>query len=97
MADSRASTRTTAKATRPTLHTKKASAEEQDHAAGSPSITRATLSQLAFESSARYAMIEQLAYQYAESRGFTPGHELDDWLAAEAAIDARLLGESRAF
>jgi hypothetical protein len=27
------------------------------------------------------------AYFIAERRGFEPGHELDDWLAAEAEID----------
>ena len=26
------------------------------------------------------------AYFIAEKRGFEPGHELDDWLAAEAAV-----------
>lgn len=28
------------------------------------------------------------AYFIAEKRGFEPGHELDDWYAAEAQIDA---------
>lgn len=28
------------------------------------------------------------AYLRAERRGFAPGHELDDWLAAEREIDA---------
>ena len=97
MTDSRASTRTTSKAHRPTLHTRKVSAEVEDHAAGKPSITRTTLSQQPVDSGARHVLIEQLAYQYAESRGFTPGHELDDWLAAEAAIDAKLIKESRVF
>jgi hypothetical protein len=27
------------------------------------------------------------AYFIAEKRGFEPGHEIDDWLAAEAEID----------
>jgi hypothetical protein len=27
------------------------------------------------------------AYYRAERRGFAPGHELEDWLAAEAEID----------
>lgn len=35
----------------------------------------------------REAMIREAAYYLAERRGFAPGHELDDWLAAEAAID----------
>lgn len=28
------------------------------------------------------------AYQKAEKRGFAPGHELEDWLAAEAELEA---------
>ena len=31
--------------------------------------------------------IAMAAYFIAEKRGFEPGHELDDWLAAEAEID----------
>jgi hypothetical protein len=35
-------------------------------------------------------MIELEAYYLAEGRGFAPGRELEDWLAAETEIDARL-------
>ena len=38
----------------------------------------------------RIAMIAEAAYYRAEKRGFDPGHEVVDWLAAEAAIDAAL-------
>jgi hypothetical protein len=38
----------------------------------------------------RQAMIAEAAYYYAEHRGFEPGHELDDWLAARSQIDAAL-------
>jgi hypothetical protein len=31
----------------------------------------------------RDACIAELAYLKAEKRGFEPGHELEDWLAAE--------------
>jgi hypothetical protein len=31
-------------------------------------------------------MIEEAAYFLAEKRGFKPGHELGDWLQAEAQI-----------
>lgn len=31
-------------------------------------------------------MIAVAAYYRAERRGFEPGHELEDWLAAEAEI-----------
>jgi hypothetical protein len=38
------------------------------------------------------SMIATAAYYLAEARNFSPGHELDDWLAAERAIHARLYG-----
>jgi hypothetical protein len=38
----------------------------------------------------RRAMIESQAYQRAQSRDFAPGHEVEDWLAAEAEVDYRL-------
>lgn len=41
----------------------------------------------------RQAMICDAAYFLWERRGFGPGHELDDWLAAEQEID-RLLTAS---
>lgn len=37
---------------------------------------------------ARYHWIAQAAYLRAEKRGFAPGHEVDDWLAAEADFAA---------
>jgi hypothetical protein len=38
----------------------------------------------------RRAMVSEAAYFYAEHRGFEPGHELEDWLAAEDQIRATL-------
>lgn len=38
----------------------------------------------------RAQMIAEAAYYRAESRGFEPGRDLEDWLEAEAQID-RLL------
>ena len=38
----------------------------------------------------RHAMVAEAAYYLAERRHFAPGHELDDWLQAEAEI-SRLL------
>ncbi|MDE2449959.1 MAG: DUF2934 domain-containing protein [Gammaproteobacteria bacterium] len=35
-------------------------------------------------------MIEQAAYLRAERRGFTAGSEVEDWLLAEAEVDALL-------
>jgi hypothetical protein len=40
----------------------------------------------------RRRLIAEAAYFRAEQRGFVPGSELEDWLAAEIEIDA-LLGE----
>jgi hypothetical protein len=37
-------------------------------------------------------MICEAAYFLSERRGFAPGHELDDWLAAEGEIDRLLVG-----
>jgi hypothetical protein len=39
--------------------------------------------------SARHRRIAERAYGRAECRGFAPGQELDDWLAAEAEEDER--------
>jgi hypothetical protein len=41
---------------------------------------------------ARHALIAEAAYLRAERRGFEPGHETEDWLAAEAEVDALLTG-----
>jgi hypothetical protein len=37
----------------------------------------------------RQVKIELEAYLRAERRGFEPGHELEDWLAAERSVGAR--------
>ena len=45
----------------------------------------------------RAALIARAAYFRALNRGFAPGNEMDDWLAAEIEVDAELLlgtGES---
>ncbi|HEV3182571.1 MAG TPA: DUF2934 domain-containing protein [Steroidobacteraceae bacterium] len=44
---------------------------------------------------ARRELIAEAAYLRAERRGFVPGHETDDWLAAEVEVDALLkVGQS---
>ncbi|HUX72729.1 MAG TPA: DUF2934 domain-containing protein [Steroidobacteraceae bacterium] len=45
----------------------------------------------------RQELIREAAFAHAERRGFAPGHELDDWLAAETEVDQRLFGEGRVF
>jgi Protein of unknown function (DUF2934) len=37
----------------------------------------------------KHERIAELAYYRALQRGFEPGHELEDWLAAEAEIGQR--------
>ena len=39
----------------------------------------------------RAALISRAAYFRAMHRGFAPGYEMEDWLAAEAEVDAELL------
>jgi len=39
-----------------------------------------------------YKMVAEAAYYLAEQRGFATGHELDDWLCAEAEVNNRLQG-----
>ena len=41
----------------------------------------------------RHCLIAQAAYFIAEQRGFQGGGALDDWLRAEADVDARLSAE----
>jgi hypothetical protein len=43
--------------------------------------------QIMARTAAREAAIAREAYYRAERRGFAPGCELDDWLAAEAEVD----------
>ena len=38
----------------------------------------------------RRSMIAEAAYLRAERRGFGPGHETEDWLAAEKEVEALL-------
>jgi hypothetical protein len=47
--------------------------------------------------SERRAAIADAAYFIAQSRGFESGHELEDWLAAEAQLNHRLIGDGRNF
>ena len=41
----------------------------------------------------QWQQIALLAYLKAESRGFSPGHELDDWLEAETELTAETVDE----
>ena len=69
--------------------------ESAPAAPGAPRASRArktiaTAVSAAVTPEARHAMITEKAYLRAERRGFTPGREADDWLAAEVEVDALL-------
>jgi hypothetical protein len=57
----------------------------------SPTVTEQSrysrLAQLMLAQDVRHEMIARAAYFRAERRGFEPGHELEDWLAAETEVD----------
>jgi hypothetical protein len=55
-----------------------------------PTQSIVTRSSAYVEPQEREAMIGEAAYFRSAHRGFEPGHEVDDWLAAEAEIDAAL-------
>ncbi len=39
----------------------------------------------------RASLIAEAAFFRAETRGFAPGNEVEDWLAAESEVDAKLM------
>lgn len=45
----------------------------------------------------RDACVAEAAYFIAMRRGFSPAHELEDWLTAENEVDARLVGAPREY
>jgi hypothetical protein len=59
-----------------------------------PVTAPATLTRIEISEDVRRGMIAEAAYLRAEGRGFTggPEKEREDWLAAEAAVDALLQG-----
>lgn len=59
-------------------------------AAGSRPTTASAPSDTFIAGEDRFRMIAEAAYFRAEQRGFAPGNEMDDWLAAELEIDALL-------
>jgi Protein of unknown function (DUF2934) len=44
----------------------------------------------------REQLITEAAYYRAKSRGFAPGHELEDWLSSESEVDSQRRGEGSA-
>ncbi|MEO8063511.1 MAG: DUF2934 domain-containing protein [Pseudomonadota bacterium] len=60
------------------------------HGGQPPSNSIVTRSSAYVEPHEREAMIAESAYHHSAHRGFEPGHEVDDWLAAESDIDSAL-------
>jgi hypothetical protein len=73
-----------------TAHAIGARSRKRRKAAAPPSNSIVTRSAAYIEPEARDAMISEAAYFRSAHRGFEPGHEVDDWLAAESEIDAAL-------
>jgi Protein of unknown function (DUF2934) len=48
------------------------------------------VAQSVLERDVRHEIIAQAAYLRAERRGFAPGYEIEDWLAAEMEVDTGL-------
>lgn len=75
----------------------KAMAAAASHGAANPAqqvdVVSAALVATPTQRQNREELIAEAAYHHAEARGFEPGHELEDWLAAEAEVDARLSSE----
>ena len=40
-------------------------------------------------------LVSEAAYYRAKQRGFTPGHEMEDWVQAEAEVLRRIGAEQR--
>lgn len=85
----------------PTASTSASSAAPKAPAARKPKAPRAepvtapaTLTRIEISEDVRRGMIAEAAYLRAERRGFTggPEKEREDWLAAEAAVEALLQG-----
>lgn len=56
-----------------------------------PQILNSHLNKTPMDPEALRSMIAECAYFRAVGRGFAPGHETDDWLAAEAEIYEHLM------
>ena len=58
-----------------------------DEATNRAGVAEPSVAETASGGEHREARIRSAAYAAAERRGFVPGRELDDWLAAEQEID----------
>lgn len=77
-----------AAATRPKARAAKSAGRTAPRTEASPPAPAATSAAVAPPD--RTILVARAAYFRAQARGFAGGHELDDWLAAEAEIDQQL-------
>jgi Protein of unknown function (DUF2934) len=74
---------------RPTATPKRATPTRTESSATS----QKTAHRVEISNESRYRMICEAAYLRAERRGFAPGQEVDDWLAAEQEVERLLAVE----
>jgi hypothetical protein len=76
----------------PTTPAIRKSATRKSAAAAAAVTGRATLTFTRFvKAEQRAERIAEAAFFRAERRGFAPGHEVEDWLAAESEVDAKMM------
>ena len=68
-----------------------ASADPSDPPSAAQRVQHKIVAQRLVDPTVRHAMITEAAYYRAQSRGFEPNHELDDWLEAEIEVDETLV------
>ncbi len=61
--------------------------QSKPRAAASPTVQRSGSASKRSKSKSREEKIAEAAYYRASQRGFQPGGEIEDWLAAEAEVD----------
>jgi hypothetical protein len=59
-------------------------------AAKAPAPVAAPAAKGSIDARERYQLVAREAYYLAEKRGFAPGREMEDWIAAEKTVAARL-------
>lgn len=79
-------------ATRPKPHRKQVVADRAAAVESAQKVPSAT----SVADAARQKMISEAAYYRAQRRGFAPGRELDDWVAAEAEVAGYFLEQQPA-
>jgi hypothetical protein len=73
-----------------TTKRKTAAAPELTDGAAIAVLESATTASMSIDPEVRRQLVAAEAYFMAERRGFAAGNELEDWVAAERAVDSRL-------